>query len=105
MPAASASRAASRFSGQPVFQRSGAVVPTEPEQFMPNKPSLNRLPFCIRVWRAPSAAPVDRSSYDINSTLAEPSRANNHHGGIASLRYTNLLDDRLPDITLLAYEV
>ena len=38
-----------RFSGHPAFQRSGAVVPTEPEQFMPNKPSLNRLPFCILV--------------------------------------------------------
>jgi hypothetical protein len=49
MPAASASRAASRFSSQPAFQRSGAVVATEPEQFIPNKPSLNRLPFCILV--------------------------------------------------------
>ena len=52
MPAASASRAASRFSGHPAFQRSGAVVATDPEQFIPNRPSLNRLPFCIRVRRA-----------------------------------------------------
>ena len=105
MPAASASRAASRFSGHPAFQRSGAVVPTEPEQFMPNKPSLNRLPFCIRVWRTPAAAPVEPSSCDINSTLAEPSRADNHHGGIASLRYSDLLDDRLPDVALDAHEI
>ncbi len=56
MPAASASRAASRFSGQPAFQRTGAVVATEPEQFMPNRPSLNRLPFCIRVRRTGPAS-------------------------------------------------
>src|SRR5205085_2996844 len=105
MPAASASRAASRFSGHPAFQRSGAVVPTEPEQFMPNKPSLNRLPFCILVWRAPSAVPVDGSSCDISPTLAEPTKADNRHGGIASLRNADLLDDRLPDIALGAYEV
>ena len=105
MPAASASRAASRFSGHPAFQRSGAVVPTEPEQFMPNKPSLNRLPFCIRVRRSPAATPVEISSCDINSTLTEPTRTDNHHGGIASLRYSNLLDDRLPDFALGAYEI
>src|SRR5436190_7025291 len=104
MPAASASRAASRFSGHPAFQRSGAVVPTEPEQFMPNKPSLNRFPFCIRVWRALAAA-VEPSSCDINSTLAEPSRADNRHGGIASLRNSDLLDDRLPDFAFGAHEI
>src|SRR4051794_12483501 len=104
MPAASASRAASRFSGHPAFQRSGAVVPTEPEQFMPNKPSLNRLPFCIRVWRA-AAAPVERSSCDISPTLTEPTKTDNHHGGIASLRYANLLDDRLPNVALGAHEI
>src|SRR3954469_10487444 len=98
MPAASESRAASRFSGQPAFQRSGAVVPTDPEQFIPNKPSLNRLPFCIRVWRAPSVAPVERSSCGITSTLAEASSTDNRHGGIASLRNADLLDDRLPDL-------
>src|SRR5436853_13703 len=105
MPAASASRAASRFSGHPAFQRSDAVVPTEPEQFMPNKPSLNRLPFRIRVRRSPSATPVAISACDINSTLTEPTRTDNHHGGIASLRYPNLLDDRLPDLALGAYEI
>ena len=77
MPAASANRAASRLSGHPAFQRSGAVVATEPEQFMPNKPSLNRLPFCILVRRAPSAPPVESSSCDISSTLAEPMNADN----------------------------
>ena len=105
MPAASASRAASRFSGHPAFQRSGAVVPTEPEQFMPNKPSLNRLPFCIRVRRSPLATPVEISSCDINATLTEPTRTDNLHGGIASLRYPNLLDDRLPDLALGAHEI
>src|SRR5436305_14890711 len=105
MPAASASRAASRFSGHPAFQRSGAVVPTEPEQFMPNKPSLNRLPFCIRVRRSPLAAPVEISCCDINATLTEPTRTDNHHRGIASLRYSDLLDDRQPDRALLSHEV
>src|ERR1700689_314944 len=50
-PASSASRAASRFSNQPASQRSGAVVANEPEQFMPNKPSLKRFPLSIRVAR------------------------------------------------------
>src|SRR6187431_2811763 len=54
-PASSASRAASRFSGQPACHRSGAVVANEPEQFMPNSPSLNRLAFCMRVVRIVTA--------------------------------------------------
>src|SRR3954470_8016725 len=105
MPAASASRAASRFSGHPAFQRSGAVVPTEPEQFMPNKPSLNRLPFCIRVRRTPSAESGESFSCDITSTLADSAGTNTHHSGIASLRDADLLDDRLPDLAFLAHEL
>ena len=51
MPASSASRAAARLSSQLASQRSGAVVATEPEQFMPKRPSLNRFAFCIRCSR------------------------------------------------------